>query len=83
MAWVHLLPGNIFGAIGLLLMMYGVYQGGAAVAPVALGGLGKDLLYVHENVLGPLANPIAYLFAVGGISPLAGGIGYFLQMRKH
>ncbi len=81
LAWGHLLLGN-FGALGLILMMYGGYNAGAAVAPVALGGLGKDALYVHENILGPLSNPIAYLFLVGALSPLAGGLGYFMQLRK-
>ncbi len=82
LAWGHLLIGNIFGGIGLILMMWGGYSGGAASAPAALGGGGHDLLYVHVNILGPISNPIAYLFAIGAIGPFLGGLGYFLQWRK-
>lgn len=83
LAWGHLLLGNIAGGVGLILMMQGGYRGGVATAPIALGGLGQNTTYVHINILSPVSNPIAYLFAIGAIGPLLGGLGYFLQMRKH
>ncbi len=82
LAWAHLLLGNIVIGAGLSLMMYGGYVGGAAMAPVFLGGSGQSARYVHDNVLGPLEPWIALLLLIGALGPLLGGIGYALRLRE-
>ncbi len=82
LAWGHLILGNVGIGLGFIVMIWGGYGGGSAMVSTALGGLGQTAYYAHVHFLGPIAEPIAYLFALGAIGPLLGGIGYFLQFRK-
>jgi len=82
LAWAHLLLGNIGIGLGLGLMMYGGYVGGAAMVPTYLGGQAQNAQWVHEHVLGPLSMPIFVSLSVGALGPLLGGIGFALQLRK-
>ncbi len=83
LAWGHLLLGNIGIGLAFIFMIYGGYNGGAAMVPTSLGGLGESAYYAHTHYLGQFATPIAYLLAIGALGPLLGGIGYFLEMRRH
>ena len=77
-AWAHLLLGGGCASAAALLAAYGGYQAGAALLPASppIFGGGKDALYVHVNILGPLVVPIAALMGVSLLGFLVGGVGY-------
>jgi len=81
-AWVHLLLGVVGGSAAALLMAYGGYLAGAAMLPTSVGGGGHlpsdpaSFTWVHENILGPLAVPIAALIGVTLLGYFTGGVGY-------
>jgi hypothetical protein len=72
-AWVHLVLMNVGVAAAAYMLMWGGYFGGAAIIN------GKTALFVHENILAGLVNPIGYAILVAGIGVLAGGIGYLVN----
>ncbi len=82
LAWGHLVLMNVGVAGSMLLMTWGGYAAGAAAASVASGGLGWTSLQIHENILGPLVNPIGGLVLVAVLGAICGGLGYILQSRK-
>ena len=63
-------------------MAYGGYMGGAALLPVASGGLGKNAFYVHTNILNPIAPYITALLAIALLGFFLGGIGYVTAWRS-
>lgn len=79
-AWAHLLLGAIGSVAASLLMAFGGYRGGAALLPIEDGGDGLDprdtasFTWIHVNILGPLALPIAILMAVAMLGYLLGGV---------
>lgn len=79
LAWGHLVLGAIGSTGSSLLMAYGGYWGGAALVATRYGGGGLDpedvasITWVHVNVLGPLALPIAVLMGVALLGYLFGG----------
>jgi len=77
-AWAHLILGGGGSSAAALLAAYGGYQAGAALLPATapIFGGGKDALYVHVNILGPLALPIAALAGIGLLGFFVGGVGY-------
>jgi hypothetical protein len=82
LAWGHLVLMNVGVAGAMLLMIWGGYSAGAAAAPVASGGLGYTALQIHENILGPIANPIGVLILVAALGAVLGGVGFVIQSRK-
>ena len=76
-AWVHLLLGGLGASATALLMAYGGYLAGVASLPTNAGGGGhaNDVAYIHANILGPLAIPIAALMGVALVGYLVGGVG--------
>lgn len=77
-AWAHLILGGGCASAAALLATYGGYQAGAALLPAAppIYGGGQTALYVHENILGPLALPIAGLMGLALLGFFIGGVGY-------
>jgi len=81
-AWAHLTLGVVGGSAAALLMAYGGYLAGAAMLPTSVGGGGHlpsdpaSFAWVHENILGPLALPIAALIGVALLGHFIGGVGY-------
>jgi hypothetical protein len=73
-AWIHLTLGGLGSAAASLLMMWGGFNGGAALLPTNQGGLAQNTTYVHVNILNPIAVPIAGLMGVALLGYLAGGI---------
>ncbi len=69
-AWAHLLLGGVGASVATLLMAYGGYMGGAAL------NSGKNTLYVHTNILGPLSLPITALIGIALLGFFIGGVGY-------
>jgi hypothetical protein len=82
LAWGHLILLNVGVAGSMLFMVWGGYNAGAAAAPVASGGLGYTALQIHENILGPLVNPIGGLVLVAVLGAVLGGLGFIIQSRK-
>ena len=83
LAWIHLILMNVGVAAAAGLLMYGGYFGGAALLPVAEGGLGQTAGWVHVNILSPLVNPVGYAIIITGIGVLAGGLGFLVNyLRK-
>jgi len=81
LAWGHLVLMNVGVAGSMLLMTWGGYSAGAAAATVASGGLGYTALQIHEQILGPLVNPIGALVLVAALGVILGGLGFILRMR--
>ncbi len=77
-AWAHLILGGIGGTAATLLTGYAGYQAGAALLPSdpPIYGGGQTVLYVHVNILGPLALPIAALIGITLLGYFLGGVGY-------
>lgn len=82
LAWVHLILMNVGVAAVAAILMYGGYYGGAAMLPVAEGGLGWTAGQVHVNILGALVNPAGYALITTAIGVLAGGLGFVLTYFK-
>jgi len=82
LAWVHLLLGNIGAIAATWMMMYGGYLGGAALLPTAVGGWGWNAGQVHENILGPLVQPIAIAILILWVGFVAGGLAYVTSLRR-
>jgi len=81
LAWGHLVLMNVGVAGSMLLMMWGGYNAGMAAASVASGGLGYTGLQIHENILGPLTNPIGALVLVAALGAVLGGLGFVIRSR--
>jgi hypothetical protein len=84
-AWIHLTLGGIGSAAAALLMMWGGFNGGAALLPRDQGGLGQNTTYVHVNILNPIVVPIAGLMGVALLGYLIGGIALstaWMRARK-
>lgn len=82
---LHLFLGGLGAAATALVMAYGGYAAGAALLPTNQGGGGRDVAYVHTNILSPLALPIAVLMGIALLGYLIGGIGLstaWLAARK-
>ena len=79
----HYVLMNVGVAGSMLLMIQGGYRAGVAAAATQGGGLGWTALQIHENILGPLTNPIGALVLVAAIGALLGGLGFIInQARK-
>jgi uncharacterized membrane protein len=73
LAWVHLVLMNVGVLAATGMMMYGGYFGGAAIIN------GQTALWVHENILSQLVNPIGYAIIATGVGVLAGGLGFVIS----
>src|SRR5947208_7137004 len=73
-AWIHLTLGSLGSAGASLIMAWGGFQAGAALLTTDVGGGGQNVLYVHTNILSPLAVPIAALMGIAQPGYLVGGI---------
>jgi hypothetical protein len=82
LAWIHLILMNVGVAAAAGLLMYGGYFGGAALLPVAEGGLGQTTAWVHVNILSPLVNLVGYSIITAGIGVLAGGLGFLINYLR-
>jgi hypothetical protein len=82
LAWGHLILMNVGVAGSMLLMIWGGYRAGVAATATASGGLGWTTLQIHENILGPLVNPIGALVLLGGLGALLGGLGFVLDRES-
>jgi len=81
LAWGHYLLMNVGVAGAMLLMIWGGYSAGVAAAATSGGGLGWTSLQIHENILGPLTNPIGAFVIIAAVGVLLGGLGYVLDQR--
>ena len=85
-AWIHLTLGGLGSAGASLIMAWGGFQAGAALLTTDVGGGGQNVLYVHTNILSPLAVPIAALMGIALLGCLVGGIvlasGWMAAHRK-
>ena len=81
LAWGHLILMNVGVAGSMFLMMWGGYRAGAGAAAVSSGGGGLTGLQIHEQILGPLVNPIGGLILVAALGALLGGLGYIVRSR--
>jgi len=82
LAWGHYLLMNVGVSGAMLLMVWGGYRAGVAAAATSGGGLGWTALQIHENILGPLTNPIGILVLVAAIGALLGGLGFIINQAK-
>jgi len=82
LAWGHYVLMNVGVAGSLLLMMWSGYRAGVAAAATASGGLGWTSLQIHENILGPVVNPIGGLVVLAAIGALLGGFGFIINQRR-
>jgi hypothetical protein len=73
LAGIHLVLMNVGALAACALMMYGGYFAGAAIIN------GQTALWVHENILSQLVNPIGYAIIATGVGVLAGGLGFFIN----
>lgn len=80
-AWGHYIFMNVGVAGSMLLMIWGGYRAGVAIVAVSSGGLGYTGLQVHENILGPLTNPIGALILLASFGAVLGGLGFILRSR--
>ncbi len=86
LAWAHLILMNV-GVVGATwLLMISGYQGGAAMLPPEVGGLGWNPGQVHTNIFYgiPLGYPtwIALFIIILAVGVLLGGLGYVLTWRR-
>jgi hypothetical protein len=81
LAWAHYILMNVGVAGSMLLMIWGGFDAGMAAASVASGGLGFTTTQIHEQILGPLTEPIGALVIVAALGALCGGLGYILRSR--
>src|SRR5207247_7436549 len=85
-AWIHLTLGSLGSAGASLIMAWGGFQAGAALLTTDVGGGGQNVLYVHTNLLSPLAVPIGSLLGIALLGYLVGGIvlasGWMAAHRK-
>jgi len=82
LAWGHYVLMNVGVAGSMLLMIWGGYRAGVAAAATSSGGLGWTSLQIHENILGPLVNPIAGLVVVSAIGALLGGLWFMINQGR-
>ena len=83
LAWIHLILMNVGVVAAVAILMYGGYNGGAAMLPASVGGLGQSAGWVHVNILGPLVNPAGFAIITAMAGVLAGGAGFMLtNFRK-
>lgn len=82
LAWGHYVLLNVGVAGSMLLMIWGGYRAGVAAASTASGGLGWTTLEIHENILGPLVNPIGALVVIAALGALLGGLGFIMNQRR-
>jgi len=83
LAWGHILFMNIGVAGSMLLMMWGGYSAGHALAPAYEGGLNETPLQVHETILGWTVDPIGGMILLACIGALLGGLGYIIRSRTN
>ena len=81
LSWIHLLFMNIGTTIGMGMMMYVGYVGGASMLPVSAGGKGLDAGQTH-HILAPLVEPIGIAILIIAFGVIAGGIGFLLRNNK-
>jgi hypothetical protein len=81
-AWAHLVLGNIGVAGVAILAMVGGYLGGAAMVPVASGGMGYNTGQVHVHILQYYSEPVAAFLLLALIGFTLGGFGYILALRS-
>ncbi len=81
LAWAHYILMNVGVAGSMLLMIWGGFRAGVAAASVSSGGLGFTATQIHEQILGPLTQPIGALVIVAALGALCGGLGYILRSR--
>jgi len=81
LAWGHLIFMNVGVAGAMLIMMWGGYNAGYALAGTTSGGLGESALQVHETILGQTSDPIGALILLACIGALMGGLGYIIRSR--
>jgi hypothetical protein len=80
LGWVHLTLMNVGITAAAAMMMLAGYQGGAAMLPPAIGGLGFNAGQAHE-IMGPYVEPIAVSILVLMAGVLAGGVGFIMAYR--
>jgi hypothetical protein len=81
LSWIHLLFMNIGTTIGMGMMMYVGYNGGASMLPVSAGGKGLDAGQTH-HILAPFVEPIGIGILLISFGVIAGGIGFLLRYNK-
>jgi hypothetical protein len=81
LAWGHLVFMNVGAAGSMILMMWGGYLAGWALASVSSGGEGLTASQVHVQILGQLVNPIGGLIMLAALGALLGGLGFILRSR--
>lgn len=81
LAWCHLIFMNIGVAGSMLIMMWGGYNAGYALAATQEGGLGETPLQVHLTILGQTVDPIGGLILLACIGAMLGGVGYIIRSR--
>ena len=81
LAWGHLIFMNVGVAGSMLIMMWGGYNAGHALAAAGEGGLGETALQVHETILGQTVDPIGGLILLACIGAILGGVGYIIRSR--
>ena len=82
LAWGHYIFMNVGVAGAMLLMIWGGFMAGYAMAPTSEGGLGETAGQVHVNYLGQLVNPIGALILLACLGAILGGLGFVLASRK-
>jgi len=80
--WIHLLFMNIGTTLGMGMMMYVGYVGGASMLPVFAGGKGLDAAQTH-HILAPFVEPIGIAILLIAFGVIAGGIGFLLMYGKN
>ena len=81
LSWIHLLFMNIGTTIGMGMMMYVGYVGGASMLPVSVGGKGLDVGQTH-HILASFVEPIGIAILLISFGVIAGGIGFLLMYNK-
>ena len=80
-SWIHLLFMNIGTTIGMGMMMYVGYVGGASMLPVSAGGKGLDAGQTH-HIIASFIEPIDIAILLIAFGVIAGGIGFLLMYSK-
>lgn len=80
LAWIHLILMNVGTSAAAGMMMYAGYQGGAAMLPTAIGGMGFDASQAH-SIMAPFVEPIAISILVILLGVVAGGVAFLLGFR--
>jgi hypothetical protein len=81
LSWIHLLFMNIGTTLGMGMMMYVGYVGGASMLPISVGGKGLDVGQTH-HILASFVEPIGIAILLIAFGVIAGGIGFLWIYNK-